>query len=1043
MRNWIPLFTLVVSAAMPLGGARADAEGASAHPQAVKGYGKLPMRFEPNVGQFAPEVRYVARGNGYSLALTGQAANLALRNPGEQQAAPVAALRFSLAGARAQPALIAERKEASVSNYFIGKDAVNYHAGVANYGAVRYRGVYPGIDWLVYGNPQQLEYDLVVAPGADPRRIRLQLAGADRLAIDGQGDLMIVSHGRTVTQRKPLVYQSIGGRRREVEGRYRIEGQQVAFELGAYDHARTLTIDPILVYSTYLGGSGEDQINAIAVDHAGSAYVAGFTQSSNFPTAGALQGAIDGGTDAFVAKLNATGTALVYSTYLGGSSVDEAQGIAVDSSGNAYVAGWTGSTDFPVLNAAQAANASTSNGTNAFIVKLDAAGGALVYSTYLGGSQSDEALAIAVDSAGQAYVAGYTYSYDFHTVSPLQAACHSNQNAADAFVAKLSAGGSSMLYSTCLGGSYADAAYAIAVDSSGSAYVAGGTSSGDFPTVNPVQATNGGTNSFISVINPSGTALSFSTYLGGSGVDVAKGIAADSAGNAYVTGWTASLNFPTVNPLQASIADNASSCIYNGGDGCGDAFVARINTVSSILSWSTYLGGSSFDGANGVALDSADNVYVAGQTTSVDFPAVSAFQSACAGPYTFGAGSYSRAGQECYGDAFVAKLNPEGSALLYSTYLGGTDEEIAHGLAVDGAGSAYLGGYTGSSDYPTAVPLQAAAAGFGDAFVAKIGVITLTPTPDPLLFGAVGTGTTSAVKRVTVAVSNGAYAPTAPTLSGTNAGDFAITATTCSGTIASGKTCTVSLTFTPTKSTGTVESATLNLGGNASATVALSGTSSALITVTPNSLSFGSIQVDNSTVSKKVTIRNNQSASLSLNTPSFGAGNDGFDIASGGTCGSSLPPFTSCDYALDFTPTVVGAKTGTFIIQTGPLPTSDPQQFDISLSGTGAVQVTVSPASLAFGTVTVGTTSPAQSVKLTNNQPQALAVNPTISGPGFAFGSGGTCTTSLAPKSSCTINVIFAPTVQGNRSGTLTISDSPDIASPHSVKLFGSGLQIQ
>ena len=321
-------------------------------------------------------------------------------------------------------------------------------------------------------------------------------------------------------------------------------------------------------------------------------------------------------------------------------------------------------------------------------------------------------------------------------------------------------------------------------------------------------------------------------------------------------------------------------------------------------------------------------------------------------------------------------------------------------------------------------------------------MVTITATPNPVAFGDIGMDTTSLVKKVTVKVSGGSYLPSAPTLSGANTDDFTITATNCSGTIASGKNCTVSMTFTPTQSDGTAESATLNLGGNAAAAVALTGTSSSLVTVTPTNLIF-SMQVDNTSPSKKITVKNNTSASISLQNPSFSPGNGVFALAAGGTCGSSLGPFGYCDYLLDFTPISLGATTGSFIIQTGAFPTADPLQFIVSLSGTGTPQTAVSPTGINFGTVTTGTSSAAKSVKLTNYQPVAISVNPGISGPGFAIASGGTCTGSLAAKSSCTINLTFSPSVQGNATGTLTITDSPDIASPHSVALRGNGLMLQ
>ncbi len=681
----------------------------------VTGYGKLPIRFEPNVGQASSSVKYLARGGGYSVGLTGSGAILSLRNTAaetvgkpdvEKKPAPVeqAWLRMSLVNAKAQPRLVTERPLESYSNYFIGNDRSKWHSNVANYGAVRYQQVYPGIDWVVYGNPQQLEYDLVVAPSGDPKQIKLKIEGTDGLALDTNGDLLVKVKNQTLRQLKPVIYQTTDkGDKQTIEGHYVLDHQQVAFAVGDYDHSRRLVIDPVLAYSTYLGGSGGDEANAIAVDNAGNAYVAGETTSTDFPTASPLQGANAGGStfggDVFVSKLNAAGSALVYSTYLGGSGADVAYAIAVDSTGNAYVAGETSSINFPTVSPLQSAYAF---GFDGFVAKLNAAGSALVYSTYLGGGSDDQAFAIAVDSAGNAYVAGYTYSTDFPTANPLRSA---NAGREDAFVSKLNVAGSALVYSTYLGGSGHDEAFAIAVDGAGNVYVAGYTTSTDFPTAGPLQNANAGGNddAFVAKLNAAGSALVYSTYLGGSGDDLAYAIAVDSAGNAYVAGYTTSTDFPTASPLQSA----------NAG-GSGDAYISKLNAAGSALVYSTYLGGGDTDFAKAIAVDGAGNAYIAGFTYSTDFPIASPLQSANAG------GS---------GDAYISKLNAAGSALSYSTYLGGSDSDSAEAIAVDNAGNAYVAGSTHSTDFPTASPLQSAnAGGGGDAFVSKIMVAASTPT---------------------------------------------------------------------------------------------------------------------------------------------------------------------------------------------------------------------------------------------------------------------------------------------------------------------------
>ena len=724
-------------------------------------YGQLPIRFEPNVGQAPAAVKYLARDAGYRIALTGNAVLLSLRKaastgngPADPRIAGSAAsaetqLRVRLDGSNAQPRLVAEQQQGSQSNYFIGNDPSKWHSHVANYRAVRYEKVYPGIDWVVYGNPRQLEYDLIVAPQADPGRIRLSIEGADHLALDEQGNLSVRVQEQTLRQFKPVIYQTTRtGERQAVDGRYVLDHGQVALALGDYDHDRQLIIDPVFAYSTYVGGSGNDQANAIAVDSGGDAYIAGFTFSTDFPAAGVLQSvnnaAAAGLSTAFVAKLNAAGTGLLYSTYLGGTvslgkvndtlQGDTATAIAVDGTGNAYVAGYTTSTDFPTLNAYQTSNRSQLG--NAFVAKLAADGSALMYSTYLGGSDDsragyilfgDYANAIAVDSGGNAYVAGAAESTDFPTVNPFQGTNNERNSifseaSTTGFVTKLNATGNALVYSTYLGGSgrfgmheqtqmSGDSVNAIAVDSSGSAYVAGRTSSLDFPLVDPIQSSNnsvydsGGYTAFAAKFNPAGSALLYATYLGGSsGDEYASAIAVDRNGSAYIAGNTSSRDFPTVNPLQAT--NNAPSRTAT-------AFVSKFNPAGTALSYSTYLGGSLSEQANAIAVSSAGEAYVAGSSNSVDFPTARPLQARNSAPPS----SY---------NGFVTAINAAGSALVYSTYLGGSgwNGDFINALAVDSAGNAYIAGAATSTDFPTLNPLQPtnhAPDGNSNAFVAKIG----------------------------------------------------------------------------------------------------------------------------------------------------------------------------------------------------------------------------------------------------------------------------------------------------------------------------------
>ena len=681
---------------------------AANEPQVVEAYGKLPLSFEANQGQIDGRVDFLSRGSGYTLFLTPAEAVLALRKPAassrartthappgnteaeQADAAPPAVLRMKLVGANPAPRASGLEELPGKSNYFLGNDPDKWRTNVPHYAKVQYKDVYPGVDLVYYGNQRQLEYDLVVRPGSDPNAIALSFEGVESLRIDTQGDLLLDTADGEVRQHNPLVYQELDSGRREIPGSYVLKDErQVGFQVGAYDTSKPLTIDPVLVYSTYLGGSGFDKGFGIAVDASGNAYVTGNTLSTDFPTASPFQAALasTGPTDAFVTKLNAAGSALVYSTYLGGSASDgDSGGIAVDTSGNAYVTGRTASSDFPTASPFQAANG---GGTDAFVTKLNAAGNALVYSTYLGGSGTDIGFDIAVDGSGNAYAAGCTDSTDFPTASPVQAVF--GGGAEDAFVTKLNAAGSALVYSTYLGGSASDLGRAIAADTFGNAYATGTTFSTDFPTASPFQAANAGFfNAFVTKLNAAGSALVYSTYLGGSNGDDGFGIAADGSGNAYVTGDTSSTDFPTASPFQASIS------------GTGDAFVTKLNAAGSALVYSTYLGGSIIDFGFGIAVDGSGNAYVLGRTTSTDFPTVSPIQAAYGGGFS---------------DAFVAKLNSAGGALVYSTYLGGS--------GVDSSGNAYVTGFT--PDFPTANPFQSTNAGGLDAFIAKIGQVITPP----------------------------------------------------------------------------------------------------------------------------------------------------------------------------------------------------------------------------------------------------------------------------------------------------------------------------
>ena len=703
----------------------------------IGAFGKLPLSFEANRGQTDSQVRFLSRGPQHTLLLApteavlifitrehpegveGQATKAKLAKP---RPATRTALRMTFLGANPDARVTGREELPGKANYFIGNDPAGWRTNVPTYARVHYEDLYPGIDLVYYGNQRQLEYDFVVRPGADPRRIALGFRGAQRLEVDPQGDLVLHTAAGAIRQRKPIIYQEVAGRRVEIPGDYVLrDGQRVGFHVAAYDTSLPLIIDPVLSYSTYLGGMEFDEGRGITVDATtGEAYVTGFTNSFDFPTiAGSFQTAFaQGNGDAFVTKLNATGSALVYSTYLGGNGADEGRGIAIDSIGQAYVTGITGSSNFPTTPGAyQTVTGGGSEGTiDAFVTKLNFDGSMLLYSTYLGGNGQDSGLGIAVDSNFNAYVTGSTVPFfDANTpnfpTTPGAFQTAFGGGGGDAFVTKLKPDGSGLVYSTYLGGSGSDTGFGIALGTGGNAYVTGSTDSIDFPTTGGAFQTafGGGLgDAFVTKLNPFGAGLDYSTYLGGTRSDEGFAIAVDTGGNAYVTGDTDSTDFPTTTGAFQTVIGSPAEFV-------GDAFVTKLNATGSALSYSTYLGGDGSDQGNGIAVDTSGNAYVTGFTGSTNFPAT-------AGPFGPGGG----------GDAFVTALNPTGTApLVFSTYLGGTGGDMGMGITVDAMSSpnAYVVGITQSTDFPTTPGAFDTMfnGGFDDAFVAKIAGIVPGP----------------------------------------------------------------------------------------------------------------------------------------------------------------------------------------------------------------------------------------------------------------------------------------------------------------------------
>jgi hypothetical protein len=753
--------------------------------------GQLPLRFEPNQGQTDPRVKFLARGAGYGVFLTPDQAVLTL---GAQ--AKSAVVRIQLAGANPIAAVSGNTPLPGKSNYFIGNNPVKWHRDVPQFARVRYQGVYPGVDLVYYGNQGQLEYDFEVAPGADPKTIAFQFEGSQQPHLDGNGDLILATGGGEARLKAPRIYQSDNTGQSDhtgqpVAGRFVVRHDgKVSFEVAAYDRSRVLVIDPILTYSTYFGGSGNEACSvitgvatppsgcpAVAIDASSNIYLAGSTTSADFPLTpqpttdpppAAFQTALATAPDVFVTKLNSAGTAIVFSTYLGGDGADTTAGVAVDSAFNVVVAGTTTSSNFPVSGSAfQGTRASA--GAHAFVSKLDATGHTLAYSTYLSGNGVEAARGLAVDFKNRIYVIGTTTSTDqpdaTHsfpaTLGAIQVA---SLGTSQFFVSKLDPtliGFPSLVYSTYFGGGSPLNGFTlgggIAVDANSNVYITGGTNfqhtgsaTTDFPILNAYQGcldtpppttttttpncstTVTATDAFVAKINPSaasGSQLLYSTYLGGTGDDVGYGIAVDSGLSAYVTGSTTSTDF---------IIPTGTTAFQGLNGGGTDAFVGKFGTpctgstcttTTVPFTYFSYLGGSGTDVALGIAVDTLQGARIAGWTNSPNFPVPNnPVQAALNGPV----------------DGFVSRIDTTAASTLslghYGTYLGGSGSDFATSVAADTQGNSYVAGETASANFPTANPFQAALNGGTDAFLSKLGptidlAVTETVTPNPVGVG--------------------------------------------------------------------------------------------------------------------------------------------------------------------------------------------------------------------------------------------------------------------------------------------------------------------
>ncbi len=768
----VPIFMLLIPVGEGETGPQKSPPGISIAPSGRNmrtnaDYGKMPIYFIPNRGQMDKQVAYYVQGKDKTLYFTEEGITFALTKPGNgkefrskngaigefrelgeerlkaQEAGPRTewanpdhiaereaehgregtserwAVKLEFIGANEDVRPIGEAETGAVVSYFKGKPE-EWHAGLPTYSKIVYPNLWPGIDLIYYGTVNRLKYEFIVHPGADPTKIRLAYRGAESISVDGEGRLKIANPAGGFTDDVPVAYQERDGKRVEIKLANKMDGRanqvdqepenfSYGFKVGDYDPSLPLILDPaILIYCGYLGGSSDDYGRGIAVDGAGNAYVTGGTRSSEaaFPvTVGPDLTLNDtsGSDDAFVAKVNAAGTALIYCGYIGGSSWDEGFGIAVDGSGNAYVTGWTSSTEatFPVTGGP---DVSFNGGGDVFVAKVNAAGTALAYCGYIGGSSGDYGNGIAVDGEGNAYIAGDTNSIEATFPVAVGPDLSFNGGSYDAFLAKVNAAGTALVYCGYIGGSQSDRGTGIAVDASGDAYLIGSTDSTEatFPVaVGPDLSFNGFYDAFVAKVNAVGTALVYCGYIGGSSSDGGRGIAADGLGNAYVTGFTTC--------TEATFPVAAGPDLTYNDIGYGDAFVAKVNAAGTALLYCGYVGGSYRDYGYGIAVDGSGNAYVTGWTDSSEasFPVAG-------GPDV----SYNGGGA----DAFVAKVNTAGTGLVYCGYIGGSLDELGYGIAMDGSGNAYVTGITVSTEatFPVIAGPDLTYNAGGDAFVAKI-----------------------------------------------------------------------------------------------------------------------------------------------------------------------------------------------------------------------------------------------------------------------------------------------------------------------------------
>jgi hypothetical protein len=895
-------------------------------------YGGLPLTFEANRGQTNAQAKFLVRGRGYTAHLTTDGMVLALRTKQTSKSMSGSSttgtsnrpnmLEIRLQGANAKSDIVGEQPQPGIVNYFIGRNPANWRTKIPTYARVRYKSVYPGIDLVYHGNHQQLEYDFELQPGSRPEQIAFEIRGANKAAVDANGNLVIKVNGSTLQVQCPVVYQMRQGEREQVKGEYVMKDPtHLGFRVSQYDRTQALVIDPVIAYATYLGGSGTDVAGGMAVDAAGNLYLTGYTDSDDFPSG--TSGFPANSNHVFVSKLDASGSNLLYTDYIGGNGEDYGIGLVLDSSNGVFVTGSTTSSNFPVVNGYQQSQPGPYTG---FLSHVSHDGSSLLYSTYLGGSTFDYPTSIAINQSGQVYVAGFTMSQNYPTVNALQGSASPNQggNYGDyGFVTKFSEDGSSLIYSTYLAGSSNviqtcgsspcwpqpySAVSGISLDANDNLYVTGTTNTYNYPTTSGVyQATNTTDgNAYISFVTKltSAGALGYSTYFYGSGSDSisTNSIAVDGTGSAYVTGTAASDGtFPVT---VTSICDPGVS-----GFDCSYTFATKFDPTGSTLLYSTFLGAFNYATPQAILLDSQANAYILTNTTSPNFQTINPVEG-----YTSGF------------DALVVEINADATVQLFSTYLGGSGDEIPSGMALDTQGNVYIAGSTGSSDFPvTQAAFQTQSAGNNDTFLAKIytgtaPIVSLTTTT--LQFASTAVGSQSAASNVQL---HNLTAMPLTIASISMLGDFSQN-NTCGSTLAAYASCTLSVTFAPTTSGNRTGSLTINDNATgAPHVIGLQGNGTSTANLSNTALTFATTAVGSSSAAQSVTLTNQGISALTISGVQLSG-----DFSQTNNCPASLSAHSSCTIQVAFAPKSSGSRSGSLRV-------NDNTASDIiTLSGTGS-----------------------------------------------------------------------------------------------------------